>query len=154
MEEKEILALAVRPRERSRVAIIDSDASARAMARLHLTSGGYEVVEAHDAIGGRHVVVRTAPDLIVCDAKLPYMSGYELVAELRTDPITQDIPVIFLSTVGGMSEHARRLGAVGFLKKPFMPDRLLEVVGLFVHPIVGLPAATRAQATRLREAAR
>lgn len=151
--EKEILALAVRRRERTRVAIIDSDASVRAMARLHLSSGGYEVVEAHDAIGGRHLVVRTAPNLIVCDVKLPYMSGYELVAELRTDPITQDIPVIFLSTVGAMSDHARRLGAVGFLKKPFMPDRLLEVVGLFVHPIVGLPVPTRTQAARLREAA-
>jgi CheY-like chemotaxis protein len=61
---------------------------------------------------------------------MPYMSGYEFVATLKSDPLTQNIPVVFLSIRDDVAEQARELGAAAYLKKPVIADRLVEVVGL------------------------
>lgn len=113
------------------VLVIDDDEAMRQLVRLHLGNGGYEVLEAEDAVVGGHIVLRKSPDLIVCDVHMPYMSGYEFVAALKSDPLTHSIPVVFLTVDEGVAERAQELGAVAYLRKPVHADRLLEVVGLF-----------------------
>ena len=77
------------------------------------------------------VRVLELPDLVVCDVDMPYMSGYEFVAALKSDPLTQQIPVIFLTVRDDVADHAGRLGAAAYLRKPVTADRLLQAVDLY-----------------------
>jgi CheY-like chemotaxis protein len=123
----------LRPRRfRAKIVVIDDDVVVRGLLKLHLVNAGYDVLEAEDAIVGGHMVIAASPDLIVCDVHMPYMNGYEFVAALKSDPITNRIPVVFLTTDGDVGDHAKKLGAVAYLNKPVMADRLLEVVELTV----------------------
>jgi len=118
-------------RDRGIILVVDDDAVIRSLARLHLENAGYEVMEAKDAIEGGYAVLETAPDLIICDINMPYMSGYEFVQALKADPVTRGIAVILLSSTADVAEHGARLGAVACLKKPLFADKLVEVVELF-----------------------
>lgn len=122
--------------KRPKVVVIDDDATLRTLVRLHLANAGWEVREAADAIEGGHLVLGESPDLVICDVNMPYMNGYELVAALKSDPLTRDIPVVFLTVDDDVAANAQRLGAVAYLRKPVMADRLLEVVTLFASPEV------------------
>jgi CheY-like chemotaxis protein len=120
------------PRKRAKVLVVDDEAIMRELLRLHLGSNGYDVVLAEDAVAAGHLVVRETPDLILVDVEMPYMNGYEFVAALKSDPATRHIPVVFLTTLDGVAEEARKLGAAAYLNKPVMADRLLEVVAACV----------------------
>lgn len=119
------------PRQRAVVLVIDEDATIRALVKLHLVNSGYEVLEAADVVEGGHLAIGKSPDLIVCEASLPYMDGYEFVAAVKSDPLTRHIPVVFLTADEEVAGKAERVGAAAYLGKPVKADRLLEVVGLF-----------------------
>lgn len=75
-------------------------------------------------------------DLILLDHQMPDLSGPEILARLRSDPATAQIPVIFLT---GLTEEADaaeilRLGAADYLKKPPSPIDLLNKVRLHLPP--------------------
>ena len=133
---------AFRRRERATVLVIDDDAVVRSLVRLHLANAGYEVAEAEDAVEGGHLVLKEQPDLVVCDVDMPYMSGYEFVAALKSDPLTQEIPVIFLTVRDDVPDHAGRLGAAAYLRKPLTADRLLQAVDLYAARPHSRPAAS------------
>ena len=77
----------------------------RELLRLHLSSAGYAVEVAEDAIAAGYSVLKAAPDLIVCDVAMPHMDGFELVAALRADAgVSNNLPVIFLTA----DERGRR----------------------------------------------
>ncbi len=131
---EKVVDLASRKAERRRpsIVVIDDDQSMRELVRLHLSNAGYEVRIAEDAVEGGRMVLERSPDLIVCDVDMPYMSGYDFVAALRTDASKCDIPVVFLTVKEDVADQAKKLGAVAYLMKPVMADRLLEVVRLYI----------------------
>ena len=61
------------------------------------------------------------PDLIILEAKMPQMDGYELCSQLKTNSTTQNIPVVFMSHKVGTASRslAYRLGAIHYLERPF-----------------------------------
>jgi DNA-binding response OmpR family regulator len=71
-------------------------------------------------------VAAERPDLIVLDAMMPSMDGFEALRRLRADPATADIPVIMLTARRGEQDvvTALNLGASDFLVKPFLPEEL------------------------------
>jgi CheY-like chemotaxis protein len=115
---------------KAKILVVDDEQGMRELLSLHLGNAGYDVITAEDAIVAGHLVVSQKPDLMLVDMQMPYMNGDEFVTALRGDPSTRDIPVIFLSSDEDVSD--RKLGAVAYLKKPVMADRLLEVVALFI----------------------
>lgn len=119
---------------RAKVMVIDDDALFRDLLRLHLVNAGYEVLEAEDAIAGGYLVLERPPDLIICDVQMPHMNGYELVAALKSDVAIRHIPVVFLTAVADVADHAAKLGAVAYLKKPVTAYRLLDVVAHHMPP--------------------
>ncbi len=123
----------LRPRHsRPKIVVIDDDVVVRGLLKLHLVNAGYDVLEAEDAIVGGYLVVAASPDLIVCDVHMPYMDGYEFVAALKSDPTTKHIPVVFLTTDPDVADHAKKFGAVAYLNKPVMADRLVQLVAFTV----------------------
>ncbi|SER00334.1 response regulator transcription factor [Thalassovita taeanensis] len=81
----------------------------------------------HDAV---EVVRRKAPDLVILDVMLPGKSGYDILTELRHDPVTQTLPVLMLTARGQIKDRelAERIGASRFMTKPFSNAEVLEVL--------------------------
>jgi len=76
-----------------------------------------------------HVTVG-APSLVLLDVMMPGISGIEVCRELKSDPMTRDIPVILVTARGQPEEQreGKEAGADAYLIKPFDPDVLLDLV--------------------------
>ena len=121
------------------ILVVDDDANVRELLKLHLSAAGYDVQVAADAIAAGYLVLRSAPDLIVCDVNMPHMNGFEFISALKADTSIPDIPVVFLTSFEEGDLRGKELGVVGYLTKPIRADRLLALVARHVpggtHPI-------------------
>ena len=119
---------------KGRVLVLEDSDPIRELIVLHLTNAGYEVREAEDAVVAGELILQAPPDLIIADISLPYMSGIDFIAALRTEPGLCDIPVVFLTSHADdqFDERAKQLRAAAYLTKPVSLARLLEVVALCV----------------------
>jgi len=116
----------------ARILIVDDDENIRELLRLHLSSAGYEVQVAADAIAAGYLILKAPPDLILTDVNMPHMDGFEFVAALRADSSLPNIPVIFLTSVEDGDSRGKELGAVGYITKPVRADRLLSIIAQHV----------------------
>jgi putative two-component system response regulator len=96
-----------------------------------LQGAGYRVKAAssgHAAL--RYAVRKPRPDLILLDVMMPEMDGYQVMERLRTEPMTRDIPVIFLTALSETEEEERgfELGAADYITKPIRPSVVLARV--------------------------
>ena len=87
----------------------------------------------HSAESGSEALVlakELQPDLILLDVMMPGMDGYEVCEALKQDPLTREIPILFISCRGGVEDIARGLeaGALDYISKPFEPLELLARV--------------------------
>ncbi len=75
-------------------------------------------------------VAEPVPDLILLDVMMPEMDGYAVLAQLRADPRTHDIPVIFVTAMDSTEaeEHGLDCGAVDYITKPLRPAIVLARV--------------------------
>jgi DNA-binding response OmpR family regulator len=111
-----------------RILVVDDDPSLRELLRLHLEAAGYRVELAVDAIEAGYAILRSPPDLLVVDVRMPHMSGIDLVATVIADATIPAFPFIFLSSDETRMERGQQLGAASYLLKPIVADRLLEGV--------------------------
>ena len=110
-----------------RILIVDDEADIREVAQVSLElMGPYEVITASSGRDGVHSARTHQPDAILLDVMMPDLDGPAVLAELRADPATRDIPVLFLTARTQTVERAQlvRLGAAGILTKPFDPLKL------------------------------
>ena len=114
------------------ILVVDDDESMRDLLRLHLTAAGYDVQLAEDAIVAGYVVLRSPPDLIICDVNMPHLDGFEFIEALKADKNLPNIPVIFLTSVEEGDQRGKALGAVGYVTKPVRADKLLSLVAQHV----------------------
>ena len=110
------------------ILIVDDDPSIREMLGIHLRNAGYTVHSAKDGIEGGHAILKSRPDLVITDAQMPHMDGFELVEALRSDASVAYIPVIMLTSEAEWDERGRRLGVNGYVTKPVRADRLLSII--------------------------
>ena len=109
------------------VMVVDDSTMIRMQVKRTLTGAGYEVVDACDGQDAcEKLDTGIKPAFIVCDVNMPRMNGIEFLAELGKKA-QKGTPVVMLTTEGQpeMIQHARTLGAVGWLVKPFKPDLLI-----------------------------
>ena len=113
---------------KGRILVVEDDESMRELLRLHLSSAGYAVEVAEDAITAGYALLKAPPDLLVCDVSMPHMDGLELVAALRADKAMPKVPVIFLTSDAEGEGRARELGVSEYLNKPVRLEELLAAV--------------------------
>jgi CheY-like chemotaxis protein len=113
-----------------RVLVAEDEADIRFMTCFTLRYGGFEVIEAVDGAQALELAQQTAPDLILLDAKMPRLDGYETCRQLKALPAVQHIPVVFVSALGQEQEIARgrSAGAVDYLLKPYVPEDLIKKI--------------------------
>jgi CheY-like chemotaxis protein len=87
-------------------------------------------VGAADALRGLQLASELQPAVILMDAALPGLSGWDAIKRLKSDPATASIPVLMLTghVLGDAKERAIAVGASGFIAKPCLPDELARQV--------------------------
>jgi len=93
----------------------------------------YEVIFASDGVTGLESAGRNMPDLILLDAMMPGIDGFEVCRRLKADNQTKEIPVIFITGLGEVAAETKglKVGAVDYITKPFHPAQLK--VGVKMH---------------------
>ncbi|NOZ13942.1 MAG: diguanylate cyclase [Acidobacteria bacterium] len=114
-----------------KILITDDTPSFREMVAAEFNLDSYELIFAENGLTGYQAARQHHPDLITMDIEMPVMDGYKACEMIRHDPSTEDIPIIFVTTLGNEEDIDRgfRAGAIEYFVKPFQPGRL----GKFVH---------------------
>ncbi|MEG4806202.1 ATP-binding protein [Microcoleus sp. F8-D3] len=111
------------------ILLADDNADMRDYIR-RLLSGSYIVQTVADGVAALTAIEKNPPDLVLTDVMMPGMDGFELLRSLRSNPATQDIPIILLSARAGEESRIEGLaaGADDYLIKPFSARELLARV--------------------------
>ena len=101
------------------ILIADDKATSRELLRTVLEKQGYAIIEASNGEEALEKTRSDAPDLILLDLQMPVRNGYEVLAELRKDPVYAKLPIIALtaSAMQGDRERALAAGFTGYLAK-------------------------------------
>lgn len=112
---------------RARILIVEDQPEISELLQYNLDREGFQVVCARDGHDGLRRARDTSPDLVVLDVMLPGLDGFEVCRQLRSDPLTQEIPVIMLTAKDEESDVVLglRLGADDYVTKPFGPRELV-----------------------------
>jgi two-component system chemotaxis response regulator CheY len=113
-----------------RILSVDDSSSIRQMVGFTLRKAGYEVVEAVDGKDGLGKAGGAKFDLVITDLNMPNMDGLQLIAALRQLPGYSFIPILMLTTESQAEKKdaGRKVGATGWIVKPFNADQLVAVV--------------------------
>lgn len=101
----------------------------------YLQQAGYYVMSAKTSEEAQYQIDKTKPDVIFLDVILPGKSGYEICRELKTNPQTSNIPVVFCSTKHGDVDKVwgNMLGAEAYLSKPVDRKELVETLQRLIN---------------------
>lgn len=111
-----------------KILIVDDLEETRFLARTILRrNGNYEFFEAENGKEGVEIAIREIPHLILMDALMPVMNGFEAIAVLRSDPRTARIPILMVSALNTQDEKIKALssGISDFIAKPFDKTELI-----------------------------
>ena len=140
-----------------RILLVDDFVDAREMYTTYLEFEGFSVITASSAVEAIKIAVGEQPDLILMDAGLPGMTGWDAIVELKGDKRTRNIPVLMLTghVLKESQERAAEAGADGFIPKPCLPDELSREIkrALKTHVDRGTES-NEAQQDRTHSAAR
>ena len=96
----------------------------------------YKIKIATNGVKALHIASsQPSPDLILLDVMMPEMDGYETCRRLKANPVTAEIPIIFLTAKSQVSdeEMGLTLGAVDYISKPVSPPIVLARVATQLH---------------------
>ncbi len=119
------------------ILVVEDITAVRELIELQLKARGYKVISARDGQEALDLVAHQRPAAIVSDILMPRVDGFALAHQLRAQPETAGIPIIFLSATYVSAEDERfalNLGALRFLPKPVDAD---ELVGSLEQALVG-----------------
>jgi CheY-like chemotaxis protein len=112
--------------DRPVVLVVEDDASVRMTLSFVLEDEGFAVLEAEDGEEALRLATSERPNVILLDNVMPKMGGPQVLAALRADEVTRDIPVFILS---GMTPRAdNEWAGAHFIGKPFSPDALVDEI--------------------------
>jgi DNA-binding response OmpR family regulator len=111
----------------SSILLVDDDPLLRTLVEHKLRLRGFQVISAESGEEGLKQASAKRPDLIVLDAMLPELDGFEVLQRLKEDAATQAIPVIMLTARKQETDIVSALskGARDYLVKPFSPEELV-----------------------------
>jgi len=105
-----------------RILLVDDDPVIRETSALVLNKKGFEVRTSEDGFAALVDLRSALPDLIICDLRMPNMSGFELCTKIRTLPQYAKTPVVFVTGLNDLESRANSTmsGGNDFIAKPFL----------------------------------
>ncbi|WP_019498997.1 response regulator [Pseudanabaena sp. PCC 6802] len=119
-----------------RVLIIDDEESIQTVVQFGIRmAAGWDVLVASSGPQGIQTAQTERPDVILLDVMMPDMDGIATFKILQSDPVTEQIPVIFLTAKAQTSEKRQfqDLGVSGVITKPFNALELPEQITKILH---------------------
>lgn len=112
------------------VLVVDDDLTFVKLVKSHFLKKGITVISSESGERGLEMAKRWKPDLIILDVILPGMKGRSVCANLKEDPLTENIPVMFVTFKNSLDDISAEmeLGAVMHLTKPVNYEHLYEQV--------------------------
>ena len=119
----------------ARILVVDDEPDILLLHRLNLENAGHEVLLAADGIKALERIGTDRPDCVVLDVMMPVLDGWGVLEALQQ--LTDSPPVLVVSAKSADADvdHARSLGAKGYLSKPFDANVLLSEVARLVAPV-------------------
>ena len=111
-----------------KVMILEDDEATAELIKFYLKEEGFQVAISSKGAGFVDMVAEYQPDLITLDIMLPDTDGFTIFRILEQDERTMDIPVIFVTVKEGDKEKGIKMGASGYVVKPFKEDELKESI--------------------------
>jgi DNA-binding response OmpR family regulator len=114
---------------RKKILCIEDDPEVAALIAEDLVDRGFEVSIAHNGQEGLTAIVRTSPDIVLCDINMPIMSGFEMAERLAAiAPKLGNIAFVFMTAMSNDDSEikAQRFGA--YVRKPIDFDRLGSII--------------------------
>ena len=104
----------------AKILIIDDEERNRKLLEILMTADGHEVTSAVNGQNGMQEATSNMPDLIILDVMMPGMDGFEVARSLKTNPLTQSIPVVVASSLDDVASRKRMMSIKvdAFLVKP------------------------------------
>jgi len=125
------------------VLVVDDSAAIRKILQRVLRQTGMEIRTIHEAGDGQEALDLLKvhkPALILTDINMPKMDGLQLLAAIKADEAWRNIPVVMITTEGGEMKvgEAVKLGAAGYVRKPFTADQIKEKLAGILEPTLPL----------------
>jgi len=129
------------------ILVVDDSETMRAVIKKTVLMSGVPIGEFCEAGNGKEalqILEETWVDVVLSDINMPEMGGIEFLQEVKKNEVLKNIPVIFISTESSQARmnEVADLGAAAYVKKPFMPGQIREVL---------LEVLNKAYATRMAE---
>jgi two-component system chemotaxis response regulator CheY len=127
----------------SDILVVDDSAAIRKILTRVLRQTGMAIQTIHEAGDGQDALALMGQhriDLVLSDINMPKMDGLQLLASIKASPQWRNIPVVMITTEGGETKVAEavRLGAAGYVRKPFTADQIKEKLVGILEPAVTL----------------
>jgi DNA-binding response OmpR family regulator len=113
--------------ENNKIVIVDDEEEIRELVADVLEADNFKVIKCADTDEGYKRILKSKPDLVILDVKMPQIGGIELCRLLRSDPSTKNIPVIMLTVESTETDKVIGLGvgADDYITKPFSNKELV-----------------------------
>src|SRR6185437_15071304 len=120
---------------KKKLLIVDDDQGIRNNLQALFESEGYRVEAASNGVEALQILRGPGdlPSLIILDLMMPLMDGFRFRAAQELDPSLAPIPIIITTAGGNIDSKAYKLGAKGFLRKPFNLNEVLTTVERFAR---------------------
>ena len=127
----------------SDILVVDDSAAIRKILQRVLRQTGMAIRSIYEAGDGQEALEKLKSqkvDLILTDINMPKMDGLQLLSALKSAEGWRGIPVVMITTEGGETKvgEAVRLGAAGYVRKPFTADQIKEKLSGFLEPVLPL----------------
>ena len=115
-----------------RIVVCEDEDDIRELVMICLELEGWQVTAVATGADCVRTVRLHAPDAVLLDVMMPEQDGPATLAQLRADPATAPVPVVFLTAKNRAQEVEQlvALGAIGVIAKPFDPDELIAIVSV------------------------
>ena len=121
--------------ETKAVILVVDDAPENLDIAKNLLATRYVVKAAVNGPMALKIVSKQPPDLVLLDIQMPGMNGYEVCRQLKDDPATAAIPVVFLTGESDVATQVDSAGGDGYAAKPIDPEVLLPMIEKNLAPV-------------------
>lgn len=133
----------------ARIVLIEDNGPNLELMSFLLRSFGHETIEARTGEEGLALILREAPDLVLCDLDLPGIDGFQVIQRLRAEKGLDRTPAIAVTAfaMAGDRERTMRAGFDGYIPKPIVPETFVQQIEGFVTAGRGSKAARASSST-------
>jgi PAS domain S-box-containing protein len=113
------------------VLVVDDNSANLGVVAAGLEQQGYRILVAEDGAEALERATRVVPDIILLDVMMPGIDGFEVCRQLKAQPATKAIPVIFMTVLADMKDKlaAFEAGAIDYVTKPLQVEEVIARVG-------------------------